>query len=179
MSLFNKLPLCLFMEKVLIEKVTLQHIHDLQSIGKTTFEETFAAYNTAENMQQYLEKSFHINQLKSEIENTNTDFYFAKYESTILGYLKLNYNAEKNALEIERIYVLQAYQGKKIGQLLFDKAKEIAKEKNVNYIWLGVWEENLKAINFYKKQGFITFDKHIFQLGNDAQTDILMQLILK
>ena len=47
-----------------------------------------------------------------------------------------------------------------------------------SYVWLGVWEENVRALNFYKKNGFIEFDKHIFKLGEDEQTDIMMKLIL-
>jgi len=82
-------------------------------------------------------------------------------------------------MEIERIYVLKDFHGKNIGQLLFEKAIELATQKNANYIWLGVWEENPRAINFYKKNGFVEFDKHIFVLGDDEQTDIMMRLELK
>lgn len=83
------------------------------------------------------------------------------------------------ALEIERIYVLKEFQGIRVGKILFDKAIEVAKKKNSDYVWLGVWEENPKAIHFYKKNGFLEFDKHIFKLGNDEQTDIMMKLQLK
>ena len=101
-----------------------------------------------------------------------------------MGYLKLNFGdsqtelKDQKALEIERIYVLKEFHGKKVGQLLFEKALKIAEEKKVDYVWLGVWEENLRAINFYKKNGFEEFDKHIFKLGNDEQTDIMMKLKL-
>ena len=60
--------------------------------------------------------------------------------------------------------------------MLLDQAKKIAKHTNVDSIWLGVWEENLRALQFYIKNGFVAFDKHIFTLGNDKQTDLLMQL---
>ncbi|MFC3157622.1 GNAT family N-acetyltransferase [Chryseobacterium arachidis] len=56
---------------------------------------------------------------------------------------------------------------------------EIAEQEKKKYLWLGVWEENLRAVNFYKKNGFIEFDKHIFRLGNDEQTDLMMQKILE
>jgi diamine N-acetyltransferase len=81
-------------------------------------------------------------------------------------------------VEIERIYVQNAYQGLKIGKALFDKAVSVAKERKASYLWLGVWEENHKAIAFYEKNGFLAFDKHIFMLGNDPQTDIMMKLML-
>ncbi len=83
---------------------------------------------------------------------------------------------DKNYLEIERIYVLKEYHGKKVGQLLYENAIKIAKSKNAEYVWLGVWEKNPRAIRFYEKNGFVAFDKHIFKLGNDKQTDIMMKL---
>ncbi|MFD2832491.1 GNAT family N-acetyltransferase [Christiangramia antarctica] len=74
--------------------------------------------------------------------------------------------------------MLKEFHGKKVGKMLYDKAIELAKEKNIDNVWLGVWEENLRAIRFYEKNGFVAFDKHIFKLGNDEQTDIMMKLKL-
>lgn len=105
-------------------------------------------------------------------------------ENEIIGYLKLNVGQfqteikDDKALEIERIYVLKEYHGKKIGQILYAKAIKVATEISAEYVWLGVWEENQRAISFYKKNGFIEFDKHIFKLGNDEQTDIMMKKVL-
>lgn len=75
--------------------------------------------------------------------------------------------------------MLNQFHGKKIGQILYDKAFEIAKQLNADYVWLGVWEQNPKAIRFYEKNGFVPFDKHVFKLGSDEQTDIMMKLQLK
>jgi diamine N-acetyltransferase len=43
---------------------------------------------------------------------------------------------------------------------------------------LGVWEKNPRAISFYKKNGFIEFDPHIFKLGDEELTDIMMKLLM-
>jgi ribosomal protein S18 acetylase RimI-like enzyme len=85
---------------------------------------------------------------------------------------------DDKSLEIERIYVLKEFHGQQVGQMLFDKAIQIAKQQHADYVWLGVWEHNPRAIQFYKKNGFVEFDRHIFHLGNDAQTDIMMKLKL-
>jgi ribosomal protein S18 acetylase RimI-like enzyme len=74
--------------------------------------------------------------------------------------------------------VLQDFHGKKVGQLLYEKAIQIARNKKVPFVWLGVWEENHRAIQFYIKNGFVAFDQHIFKLGDDEQTDIMMKLVL-
>lgn len=173
------------MNRVKITKITKGEILELQKIGRQTFNETFSESNTEKNMKSYLENGFSIDKITAELNNENTEFYFAKLNEKIIGYLKVNVGGSqtemkiKNALEIERIYVLKEFHGKKVGQILYDKAIELAKEKNVKNVWLGVWEENPRAIRFYKKNGFIAFDKHIFKLGNDEQTDIMMKLKLK
>jgi len=172
------------MQSIKIRKVTTNDINELQNIGKLTFTETFASENSAENMKRYLEDGFSSKKLKEELTDENAEFYFAELNQDVIGYLKVNTGQsqteikDKNALEIERIYVLKEFHGKKVGQFLYDKAIELAKEKNVDYVWLGVWEKNQRAIRFYEKNGFVIFDKHIFKLGNDAQTDILMKLTL-
>ncbi|MDX6183304.1 GNAT family N-acetyltransferase [Flavobacterium sp. Fl-77] len=173
------------METIVIKKIGLSELEKLQKIGKQTFSETFAAINSEENMKQYLTEKFSLEKLTDELTNSNSEFYFALLEEKIVGYLKVNFAAaqtelkDKNALEIERIYVLKEHKGNKIGQLLYEKALQVAQKSSLKYIWLGVWEENHGALHFYKKNGFIAFDKHIFRLGDDEQTDLLMKLMLK
>lgn len=169
------------MTTIEVIKITKDQILQLQKIGRQTFYETFSESNTEENMQNYLEEGFSIAKLSDELIDVNTEFYFAKIQDEVIGYLKLNFGESQTelkddkALEIERIYVLKEFHGKKVGQILYNKAIEIAQVKKADYVWLGVWEENSRAINFYKKNGFVEFDKHIFKLGEDEQTDIMMK----
>lgn len=169
------------MENIEIKKVTIDDIRQLQEIGRQTFYETFSTRNTEENMVKYLEDGFSEEKLTAELNNPFSEFYFAVLDEKAIGYLKLNFGnsqtelQDSSSLEIERIYVLQEYHGKKVGQILYEKAMQVANEKKVNYVWLGVWEENPRAIRFYQKNGFVEFDKHIFVLGDDEQTDIMMR----
>lgn len=172
------------MALITVIKASSEDLDILQKVGKETFYETFAKYNPEEAMQNYLEKSFAIKKLSEELNNPHSQFFIAWEEDIPLGYLKINSGdaqtklTDENALEIERIYVKSAYQGKKVGQLLYNKALEIAEAMNCPYIWLGVWESNEKAVSFYRKNGFEEFGTHIFTLGNDKQTDLLMRKIL-
>jgi ribosomal protein S18 acetylase RimI-like enzyme len=172
------------MANIEITKVKLNDIDQLQKIGRQTFQETFSESNSEENMKNYLEEGFSNEKLTAELNDENSEFYFALLDNQIIGYLKINFGEsqtelkDSKALEIERIYVSKEFHRKSVGQLLYDKAIEIAKQKNSDYVWLGVWEENPRAISFYKKNGFVEFDKHIFKLGDDEQTDIMMKLKL-
>jgi diamine N-acetyltransferase len=172
------------MKNIDIKKITIDDIDQLQKVGRQTFYETFSAGNTEENMKKYLEEAFSTDKITAELNEQNSEFYFATLSNEVIGFLKLNFGQSQTelkddkALEIERIYVLKEFHGKKVGQILYDKAIEIAKQKHADFVWLGVWEENSRAIKFYKKNGFVEFDKHIFKLGQDEQTDIMMKLKL-
>ena len=172
------------MNSIAIKKIGLEQLVPLQEIGRKTFYDTFFESDSEESMNAYLATSFSTEKLTAELENPNSEFYFATQNEVVIGYLKVNFGAaqtelqDANAVEIERIYVLQDYHGKQVGQLLFEKAMAIAKSNRCDYIWLGVWEENHRALQFYTKNGFVAFDKHIFVFGDEEQTDIMMKLVL-
>jgi len=167
-----------------LSQITEQELESLQEIGKQTFFETFADSNDEDNMRLYLDENFSLEKLKQELNTQGSEFYFIKQEQLPIGYLKINFAQaqtelnDPSAMEIERIYVLQDQHGKNIGQILFDKALQRAVEENIHYVWLGVWEENKRAVNFYKKNGFVVFDQHIFKFGPEEQTDLMMKLDL-
>lgn len=173
------------MENVTIREIGIKEVDQLQKIGKRTFIETFASENTEENMSKYLRNGFSLTKLKRELTKKESQFYFAEIRNEIIGYLKINTGQtqtelkDNDSLEIERIYVLKEFHGKGVGQIIINKVLEIAKLKRVKYVWLGVWEENPRAIRFYEKNGFVSFDKHIFKLGADIQTDIMMKLEMR
>lgn len=168
-----------------IRPIGLPDIIALQAISRQTFVETFSDQNTVANMNQYLREKLSLEKLTAELNDPDSMFFFVEENQQPIGYLKLNKGKaqtelnEADALEIERIYVLQAYLGKNIGQLLFNKALAVANELGASYVWLGVWEENPRAIRFYEKNGFVEFDRHLFKLGDDEQTDIMMKLTLR
>lgn len=172
-------------EDIEIVPVNTTETELLRTISIETFTETFANQNTESDMQKYVSERLSSEQLSKELHSENSFFYFLKFKQHIIGYLKLNINEAqteaqgKDCIEIERIYVKKEFHGKHFGKLLMQKAIEIAKQMQYNFVWLAVWEHNTKAIHFYQKLGFIDFDKHSFLLGDDLQTDIMMKLKLQ
>lgn len=164
-----------------LQKVDISDLYCLQALAKQTFLEAFSEGNSPEEMRHYLCERFSLTKLLEELSNPLSQFYFVAEQSRRLGYLKVNRGSAQSetmgneAMEIERIYLLQDYYGKGYGQVLLDTAIEVAKQLGVQYVWLGVWEHNHRAVAFYKKNGFEVFGDHIFQFGNEAQTDWLMK----
>ncbi|WP_116789632.1 GNAT family N-acetyltransferase [Flavobacterium psychrotrophum] len=169
------------MDSIEIVKATLADVDAVRQIGRETFSETFSERNDEAEMNAYLERSFGKEKITAELSNPESFFFIAREGNVMVGYLKLNFGSaqtelqESTSVEIERIYVKSAYHGKKVGQLLYNKALEVALAGNKTSLWLGVWEENIRAIKFYQKNGFVAFDTHIFKVGNDEQTDLMMR----
>lgn len=163
-------------------KIDVDDVIQLQQISRITFSETFAEHNTEEDLNNYLQEQLSLKKLVEELNNNYSTFYFASENERVIGYLKLNWEKAQTelineaAFEIERIYILKEYFGKGLGQFLLDHAIIIGKAHQPTYIWLGVWEKNSRAIRFYEKNGFKIFSSHLFTLGNDIQTDLLMKL---
>lgn len=169
------------MDRITIRAAGLADVELLRAIGRRTFTETFGGANAAADMELYLADQFSPARMRDECRDPDSRFFLAEREGRALGYLKLNCGAAQTeamgeeAVEIERIYVLAARQRQGIGAMLMEHALAVAREWGANRVWLGVWEKNLAAIAFYGRYGFTRFGEHLFQLGSDAQTDILMR----
>lgn len=149
-------------------------------ISRQTFYDSFAADNTKEDMDKFLREQFTRGKLMLEVGARNNTFFLAYYNNEIAGYLKLR-DAGKpaalsgmNVLEIARLYALSTMIGKGVGRLLMQKSIDTAQEGNKEAVWLGVWEKNHRAIDFYTRWGFEKFGEQDFLLGDDVQNDWLM-----
>lgn len=164
-----------------IKKINSDDIKILQKISIETFTDTFGEQNSSENLKNYLEKAFNSKKLLSEIANPFSDFYLIYFAKEPAGYLKLNdgeaqsEKMDEEALEIERIYIRKKFQRNGLGKFLLNKAIDIAKNQDKKIIWLGVWENNKNAIEFYKKSGFIQSGQHSFYMGSEKQVDFIMK----
>ena len=157
----------------------------LAEFGAQAFYDSFAKDNTEENIQLYLKKTYsHEIQLR-ELSDSNVIFLIAAIDGQIVGYVKINLNSRDEAvrgsktLEIERIYASKDHIGKGIGKELMQACIKEAKRRDCDSIWLGVWEKNSRAIEFYKKWGFKEVGTHVFMLGKDPQMDFVMELSLE
>jgi diamine N-acetyltransferase len=156
----------------------------LSELGARTFYDTFAKDNTPENIAAHLKNSFLPEIQFAELTDPNNVFLIIENESQPIGYAQLILNNKEefltgtNPLEIRRIYATQENIGKGVGKELMKAAIREAQQRDCDSVWLGVWEKNPRAINFYKKWGFEEVGTHIFTVGDDPQRDFIMELAL-
>lgn len=153
----------------------------ISSLSRRTFLETFAEHNTTENMDKFFRDVFSESLLMAEVGVTGNTFLLIFFNYFPAGYALIRNESNAgltNAIEIARIYIVREYLGKGAGKKLMMECLDFARSLNKKTVWLGVWEKNQRAIDFYRHFGFTKFGTHVFMLGEDPQTDLLMKLHL-
>jgi ribosomal protein S18 acetylase RimI-like enzyme len=153
----------------------------LSELSATSFHQAFDGSSKQENVDGYVEAAFNPAQLARELRDPRATFCLAEWKGQAVGYLKL-YEGEvpdcvrdRQAIELARLYVRQEFLAQKIGAALMQKALDEAQRKGYTTIFLGVWQHNYRAQAFYHKWGFKKVGAHVFQMGDDAQTDWWME----
>ncbi len=165
----------------IIRRGTVDDAELLAEIGARTFSETFAADNSPENMTAYLASSFSLEKQAEELADPHSLFLIAEAAGVAVGYAMLRAGDVEegitgdNPVELVRLYVSRESLGSGLGAALMQACISEAKKEGNETLWLGVWEHNTRARAFYRKWNFREVGKHVFHLGDDPQTDLLMQ----
>jgi ribosomal protein S18 acetylase RimI-like enzyme len=166
---------------VVIRLANLDDASLLASLGARTFSETFAADNSDADMDAYLSAAFSEEQQTAELVDPTSTFYIAENDGVAVGYAMLRSGSVLDSItndrpiELVRLYVSQEQIGQGVGAALMQACIDEAGRQGSRTLWLGVWENNHRAQAFYRRWEFHEVGTHIFQLGNDPQTDILME----
>lgn len=169
--------------KINIYQATMQDAEKVAQLSYKTFWDAFHEHpaNAPDDLADYMEKAFSLETVRAELKEENSIFLIAEIENETAGYAKVilgniedGISAEK-PIELNRLYSHQKFLGKGVGKHLLDECFRIGRQNGCDVIWLGVWEFNPRAQAFYKKHGFYEVGKHVFMLGSDPQTDLLMQ----
>lgn len=163
-----------------LRTATVDDAVQLQVFSRRTFAETFAESNSPEDLETYLEERLSFEQISAELCNPESIFILAESAGELLAFAKVNWGTAQtvargaHSFELERLYVVKHAKGKGLGSILMEWALNQARANGAEELWLGVWEHNLEAREFYARHGFSEVGSHIFTLGSDAQTDLIL-----
>ena len=171
------------MENLRLIHADASHGSVLAKLALDTFCESFEKVNNPEDFWAYVNEAFHESKIIEEINEPGSLYILAYVNDELAGFARVRQSSEvdnqfpgKKTIELQRIYALEKFIGKGIGKALMNYCLDLGKKQDAEILWLGVWEHNLRAQQFYKKLGFEQFGSHVFMLGKDAQIDILMKL---
>jgi ribosomal protein S18 acetylase RimI-like enzyme len=156
----------------------------LAELGARTFFDTFADGTKPEDMAAYLSAAFGEGVQAAELADAASTFFVAETDGAASGYAKLHAGeAEacvkgRKPVELARLYVAREWLGRGVGEALMRACVEEARRAGHLTMWLGVWEHNARALAFYRKWGFGVIGEHVFPVGSDPQTDLIMERAL-
>jgi len=162
---------------IIVRPAVRADAQQLSRLGALTFRETFAHTTTTENVDAYLTEAYSTEMQEAEIANPDLTIFVAEADSELVGFTYVGSGetieglSGPDVLELKRIYVASSWHGQGIAQKLMDAALNAARARGASKIWLGVWENNARALGFYKKYGFERVSEHTFMVGDDPQTD--------
>lgn len=144
------------MEKINVEKMTISDLEKIKQNLQTDFDEFWTPTI-----------------LESELNNTNSLYFVAKYNENILGFAGIIINYDFT--EISNIVVKKDFRNKGIGKILLEKIINESKKLKKDNIYLEVNEKNEIALGLYEKYNFekVGKRKEYYNKKDDA---ILMSL---
>jgi ribosomal protein S18 acetylase RimI-like enzyme len=169
------------MNGVTIRRATIEDAALLADLGGRLFEQTFGAANTADDMREFLAATFTVDRQEAEIADPNRVLFVALDDGgAAVGYAMTRRGSRaagvvgERPVEVQRIYVDRSLHGRGIGDALMNSCVDQARDWNGDVLWLGVWQENPRAIAFYTRSGFVVVGVQDFMVGRDLQHDFVM-----
>ena len=156
-----------------IIKANENHAQLLSELAKLTFIESHGNSAGSDDIKLYVAEKYSNDVLKKELEDANNIYYILYYNNQVAGYSKIILNTPyamskmKNIAKLERLYLLKDFYNLNLGLELFEFNVNLIKENNQMGIWLFVWKENQRAVNFYKKNGFTIIGSHDFKISEN------------
>jgi ribosomal protein S18 acetylase RimI-like enzyme len=165
-----------------IRTATPADAEPLAALAERTFRDTFAGDNSTGDIETYVRDSFSLDRVRAELADDANKFLLALMdgEEQPDGYAKLRTGTTDpsvtgpDPVELQRLYVDRSAMGHGVGAALMRASLDAAKSSGHRTLWLGVWERNARAISFYERWQFETVGDHVFRLGSDHQTDLIM-----
>ncbi|KAK9489508.1 acyl-CoA N-acyltransferase [Lipomyces doorenjongii] len=162
------------------------HLDDaaaIATLGSHVFAATFGHSVAPQDLNDFLERAYSVSQITRDLSNPQRHFFVACVDQgRVIGFSELRegstpedcVSGTENPVELYRLYVGLDFHRAGVGRSLIEKVEGLAKERGFKTLWLGVWEENLRAQKVYEKMGFVRVGDHVFKVGEVVQTDYIM-----
>ena len=143
-----------------VQQMKLSDLEILHGFCCDVYSLNFYNHWNDDGLEQYINKVFGVDTLKRELSDKNIQYYMAFINLEPAGFMKINLFSNlpgldsQACIELDKIYILPQFKGKKIGKRLLDVAFDIAMNHKKEIFWLSVIDTNEEAISFYEKAGF-------------------------
>ncbi len=150
-----------------IRKATTDDCQLINSLADVVFRETYKDILSPEQMEYMMTWMYSPDNLRKQMEEEGQVYFIASLDDEICGYLSVE-QQDEDLFHLQKIYVLPTFQGRGVGNYLFEQAVAYIRqvhpdspclmELNVN--------RNNKALQFYEHKGMRKLREGDFHIGN-------------
>ena len=166
-----------------IQRATDTNYKAISQIGNISVAEAHRGSCPDADLDAYLRRNYTDEAIMKEITDPNNIYHIIYVDAKAAGFSKIILNAghpnitSENVAKLDRIYLLNEFQGLKLGYELLKFNIELSKKGRQAGIWLYTWTGNNKAINFYTKCGFKIIGSHHFFV-TETSSNLNHQMLL-
>lgn len=151
--------------RVVIRAMTLDDLPSMRNITWLTWVATYAPFIPEEDLRIYFDAHYSLEELTRLFAKETVKGFMAFVDEAAAGFVKTEYSREEKRFYVSSLYVLPDHQGEGIGGKLYRVAEEHGLTFGADRVWLGVMEQNVRALAWYRRLGFDFSEKQPFTMG--------------
>jgi ribosomal protein S18 acetylase RimI-like enzyme len=153
------------MSDVLIREWSESDIPAVRHITWETWVATYADFVPAEDLRAYFDVHYTAEALGALMADPSDGGFLASCEGDPAGFVRTHWEEKEQRFYVSSLYVLPRFQGKGIGSALMAASEKKALAQGVNAVWLGVMEQNVRTLDWYRRTGFTFVEEAPFKMG--------------
>jgi GNAT superfamily N-acetyltransferase len=163
-----------FLSTVIIRRAAEADAEVLASFGARLFASTYGEDTPAAELAAYLSGHFSPDLQRAEIIDPSGCVFVATDEADqLIGYAHAIKEGE--AMLLTRLYLEQRVRGTGLAARLLHAIETQCQGLGLQTLRLSVFDKNARAIAFYQRSGFATVGTASFHIGEDVQSDLIME----
>ena len=166
--------------RIIIRKAAHDDIADLVEMAADAFRDTYGEIVAPQDMEDYVTTALTSEYFAPHVDDPSSSLLLAMAGERLVGYALLTRSVppacvnKSSPVELARIYLRNEAIGKGYGASLMRAVQSEARRLRADAIWLGVYDRNTRAREFYRKWGFVDVGLQEFVLGENTYADPIM-----
>lgn len=166
---------------VVIRRASESDAPALARVGAILFQQTYEGSIPPDEMASHLENEFGTDIQLGELRDPSISSFLVEGAGEVVGFAQIRgapLPGDSSAVaefELWRIYLDRSLHGRGIARRLLSELRSEAREMGATGVWLAVWEQNARAIAFYKKHGFEPVGRQEFHVGGEVHCDLVFR----
>jgi ribosomal protein S18 acetylase RimI-like enzyme len=153
-------------------------------LASNAFRDTYRGLDDPKDIEDYIASSLTLSYFRSHIDNPVSRTFVVERTGELIGYAIVTRSppppcvTDVSAVELARLYLRNDVKGLGLGAELMRKAFSAARQFKATSMWLGVYDKNTRAREFYKRWGFVDVGTKDFLFGGKLYPDPVMACAL-